>query len=109
MIVLVLVLTMISCHFVIRTCMLGFGLRLRDRRMIVRLPSTSTADEEQYPQPDTPIPIILARDEELGLHDNARDDDSIRPVQHPPPAYGLWRSSVVSFGPGKTIELDQGC
>lgn len=54
--------------------------------------------EEDYAQPETPIPIILARDEELGLHDDdaSADSDSIRPVQHPPPAYGLWRSSVVS-------------
>lgn len=55
-------------------------------------------DEDGYAQPETPIPIILARDEELGLHDNASDNDSIRPVQHPPPAYGQWRSSVVSWG-----------
>lgn len=55
-------------------------------------------DEEDYAQPETPIPVILARDEELGLHDdaNASDHESIRAVQPPPPAYGLWRSSVVS-------------
>lgn len=60
--------------------------------------------DEDYAQPETPIPVILARDEELGLHDDASadnddasaDSDSVRPVQHPPPAYGLWRSSVVS-------------
>lgn len=57
--------------------------------------------EEDYAQPETPIPIILARDEALGLHDDdaSADSDSIRPVQHPPPAYGLWRSSVVSAPP----------
>lgn len=96
MIVFVLVLTMAFCHSVIRLSMLSARLRARERRFAIR--QCSIADEEDYAQPETPIPVILARDEELGLHDNANasDNDSIRPVQHPPPAYGLWRSSVVS-------------
>ncbi|KAL8716661.1 MAG: hypothetical protein Q9225_006031 [Loekoesia sp. 1 TL-2023] len=92
MIVFILAITMIFCHFLIRLCMLSFRLRLRGRRRIERVPSI--ADEEDYAQPETPIPVILARDEELGLHDTGSDNDSVRPVQHPPPAYGLWRSSV---------------
>ncbi|KAI4128528.1 MAG: hypothetical protein LQ338_002698 [Usnochroma carphineum] len=92
MIVFTLVLTMVFCHFLIRLCMLSFRIRLRERRRTEREPSVM--DEDGYAQPETPIPIILARDEELGLHDNASDNDSIRPVQHPPPAYGQWRSSV---------------
>ncbi|KAL8920573.1 MAG: hypothetical protein Q9208_006195 [Pyrenodesmia sp. 3 TL-2023] len=96
MIVFVLVLTMTFCHCVIRLSMLSARLRARERRFGIR--QCSMADEEDYAQPETPIPVILARDEELGLHDdaNASDNDSIRSVQHPPPAYGLWRSSVVS-------------
>ncbi|KAL8968157.1 MAG: hypothetical protein Q9197_005028 [Variospora fuerteventurae] len=100
MIVFTLVLTMICCHFIIRLCMLCFQFRARTHRRTER-DRARTMDEEaeveeDYAQPDTPIPIILARDEELGLHDDdaSADSDSIRPVQHPPPAYGLWRSSV---------------
>lgn len=52
--------------------------------------------EEEFAQPETPIPVILARDEEMGLYDNASDDEVPKVIQHPPPAYGLWRSSVVS-------------
>ncbi|KAL8762755.1 MAG: hypothetical protein Q9184_001295 [Pyrenodesmia sp. 2 TL-2023] len=96
MIVFVLVLTMAFCHSVIRLSMLGVRLRARERHFGIR--QCNMADDEDYAQPETPIPVILARDEELGLHDsaNASDNDSIRPVQPPPPAYGLWRSSVVS-------------
>lgn len=94
MIVFILALTMIFCHFLIRLCMMSFRLHLRGRRQIERVPSV--ADEEDYAQPEIPIPVILARDEELGLHNTSSDNDSVRPVQHPPPAYGLWRSSVVS-------------
>ncbi len=57
------------------------------------------ANEEGYAQPATPIPIILARDEELGLHhniDSDEDEESIDVhIPPPPPAYGLWRCSVV--------------
>lgn len=95
MIVLALILTMIFCHFVICLCILSFRLRVRERRRIGRAPIA--VDEEEYAQPETPIPVILARDEELGLHDNAAsENESASPLQHPPPAYGLWRSSVVS-------------
>ncbi|KAL9010369.1 MAG: hypothetical protein Q9173_004693 [Seirophora scorigena] len=96
MIVVTLVLTMILCHFIIRLCMLCFRFRARVlRRERERSCTMDEGAEEGYAQPETPIPIILARDEELGLHEDASaDSDSVRPVQHPPPAYGLWRSSV---------------
>ncbi|KAL8958546.1 MAG: hypothetical protein Q9193_004417 [Seirophora villosa] len=96
MIVFTLVLTMILCHFIIRLCMLCFRFRARVlRRERERSCTMDEGADEDYAQPETPIPIILARDEELGLHDDASaDSDSVRPVQHPPPAYGLWRSSV---------------
>ncbi|KAL9029442.1 MAG: hypothetical protein Q9196_002317 [Gyalolechia fulgens] len=96
MIVLILFLTMLFCHFLIRLCMLSLRLRDRTKRRIKRVPSA--ADDEELAQPQSPIPVILARDEELGLHEGGSDNDSIKPVQPPPPAYGVWRSSVVSAG-----------
>lgn len=46
-----------------------------------------------YATPQRPIHVILARDEELG--EDVRNAGN--KVTAPPPAYGLWRSSVVSF------------
>ncbi|KAL8698829.1 MAG: hypothetical protein Q9224_001670 [Gallowayella concinna] len=83
---------MVFCHCLIRLSMLSLQLRVRGERRPARGPRQ--ADEEECAQPETPIPIILARDEELGLNDSSSDGDSIRRVQHPPPAYGLWRSSM---------------
>ena len=49
-------------------------------------------------RPREPIPVILARDEELGLHENdSVVEDTEVAVPPPPPAYGLWRCSVVSI------------
>ena len=51
-------------------------------------------------QPIVPIPVRLARDEELGHDSDSENDmaDSSDPEKEvlppPPPAYGLWRSSV---------------
>lgn len=63
---------------------------------------------EGYANPQSPIPVILQRDEELGLHHNHVDHDDDEDlygnnddeqeeihIPRPPPAYGLWRSSVV--------------
>lgn len=52
-------------------------------------------DQEGFAQPRKPIRVILARDEELGLHEH---DEAAQPnstIVAPPPAYGLWRCSVV--------------
>lgn len=61
--------------------------------------SPLNGDEEAgFAQPRQPIPVVLARDEELGLHDDNRrveEEDIDEALPPPPPAYGLWRSSVV--------------
>lgn len=51
-------------------------------------------------RPIRPIQVHLARDEELGNQDHDSEDDredeaeNEKKVVMPPPAYGLWRSSV---------------
>ena len=49
-----------------------------------------------YMNPETPIPITFARDEEIG-DERAEDDPAKAALRPPPPAYGLWRGSVVRF------------
>ncbi|KAL9625432.1 MAG: hypothetical protein Q9160_000495 [Pyrenula sp. 1 TL-2023] len=45
-----------------------------------------------YMDPAQPIPVVLARDEEVAMEeDQTLPKDALRP---PPPAYGLWRGSV---------------
>lgn len=92
MIILILFVTMLFCHFLIRLCMLSIRLRDRTKRRVKRV--LRPADDEELAQPQTPIPIILARDEEMGLHGTGNGNNSNSPVQPPPPAYGVWRSSV---------------
>ena len=74
--------------------MLAFEPRTRFAR---KRQSPLDTDEEVFAQPRQPIPIVLARDEELGLHDIDRvEEEGIdEALPPPPPAYGLWRSSVV--------------
>ncbi|CAF9920481.1 hypothetical protein IMSHALPRED_004918 [Imshaugia aleurites] len=93
----ILVLTIFFCHYLIRLCTLAFEPRMRFAR---KCQSPLNADEEAgYAQPRQPIPVVLARDEQLGLHD---DNDGVEEAEEaeavalppPPPAYGLWRSSV---------------
>lgn len=71
-----------------------------------RIPSI--AGPQGYAQPAYPIHVILARDEEIGLEEgdaqggNSASEGNINTtkksttkVAAPPPAYGLWRNSVV--------------
>ena len=77
--------------------MLAFQPRIR---FIRKCQSPLTASEDaEFAQPRQPIPVVLARDEELGLHNanngGLEDEDTDVALPPPPPAYGLWRSSVV--------------
>lgn len=47
-----------------------------------------------YAEPERPIPVVLAADEEMMAENGSAAQEKITP---PPPAYGLWRSSVVSI------------
>lgn len=48
-----------------------------------------------YAEPDRPIPVVLAGDEEIMAESNGASSAQEK-LTAPPPAYGLWRSSVVS-------------
>ena len=94
----ILILTILFCHYLIRLCMLAFEPRIRVPR---KCQSPLRADDDVgFAQPRQPIPVVMARDEELGLHDHSRsfdreEGDGIdNALPAPPPAYGLWRNSV---------------
>lgn len=74
---------------------------LRARRQKERHQVSNHFDGDGFAQLREPIRVILARDEELGLHESNGEDSSQARVASPPPAYGLWRCSVV----GKTGTL----
>jgi len=61
-----------------------------------RIPST--AGPEGF-KPNRPIPVQLARDEEIAALDDegTLHEEKLEALKQPPPAYGLWRESVVSF------------
>ena len=89
----VLVTAILFCHNLIRLSMLVHSSK--------KQPSTSEdpgeLDEEGFARPQKPIRVILARDEELGLHEHHEEGLSDSSITQPPPAYGLWRCSVVRF------------
>ena len=86
---------MLFCHYLIRLCMLAFEPRTRFTRK--RQPPLNVDEEAGFAQPRQPIPVVLARDEQVGLRDNGtvEEEDLDEALPPPPPAYGLWRSSVV--------------
>jgi hypothetical protein len=65
-----------------------------------RIPST--AGPEGF-KPNRPIPVQLARDEEITAIDDEGTihEEKLEALKQPPPAYGLWRESVVSLVSGK--------
>lgn len=54
-----------------------------------RIPSS--AGPTGYAQPERPIHVILAGDEEILTENNGASREKVTPL---PPAYGLWRGSV---------------
>ena len=94
LIMLILLLTIVFCHYLIRLLMLAMLSKHRS-------PSGDLVDQSRagaIARPREPIRVILARDEELGLHDNNMvEEDKEIAIPPPPPAYGLWRCSVVSL------------
>lgn len=91
-ILVILCTTIFFCHSLIRLCMLA----LRPPSDLPHIPSMTGPDGFK---PIRPIRVHLARDEEAAVGDEVADPESPEPekekVTMPPPAYGLWRSSVV--------------
>ncbi|KAF7122794.1 hypothetical protein CNMCM5793_000904 [Aspergillus hiratsukae] len=88
LIFMILILSIIFCHALIRFAMEV----LQDRgSTFARNRIPSRVGPMGYAQPDRPIPVMLAGDEEALVE----SDSAVREkVTAPPPAYGLWRSSV---------------
>ncbi|KAE8377432.1 hypothetical protein BDV26DRAFT_212811 [Aspergillus bertholletiae] len=88
LIFMILILFIVFCHSLIRISMAV----LRSSKSTVamnRIPSR--AGPTGYAQPERPIHVTLAMDEESLTENNGASREKITP---PPPAYGLWRSSV---------------
>lgn len=88
LILLIMIFTVVFCHSLLRLAMILLR-GPRDEVATNRVPSR--VGPMGYAQPERPIHVILARDEEI-----AADGEEREKVRPPPPAYGLWRSSVVS-------------
>ena len=85
LILILLVAAIIFCHSLVRIVVVLLK-PPKQRDLELQLPQMVSAGG--YANPETPIRVALARDEEAaGIHSEA--------TKHPPPAYGLWRESVV--------------
>lgn len=91
MIIIILIVTIFFCHSVIRLCMMVVKSRKREQAA-ARGQLPEMAGPGGYAIPRQPIPVVLARDEEAaGIESEA--------TKTGPPAYGVWRESVVCFCP----------
>jgi hypothetical protein len=83
LILIILLTTIFFCHSLISLCMVA--IRTPD---VEERPRMSLIGPGGYANPPRPIPVALARDEEAaGIESEV--------TKFPPPAYGLWRESVV--------------
>lgn len=86
LILIILITTIFFCHSLIRLCMMLIH-PPGERDLEQQLPSM--VGPGGYANPQVPIRVALVRDEEaVGIESEA--------TKLPPPAYGLWRESVVS-------------
>ncbi|EED12635.1 conserved hypothetical protein [Talaromyces stipitatus ATCC 10500] len=98
-ILLIMILAMVFCHSFARTCLLATKIARYGSTGLHRIPSV--VGPLGYAQPAQPIHVVLARDEEIVIEGAAADANNNNPsavtgtkLTPPPPAYGLWRSSV---------------
>ena len=90
LIFMLLILAIVFCHSFVR-----FVLAIARGPIVInrnRIPSQ--LGPGGYAEPDRPIPVVLPADEESMAECEGNTREKVAP---PPPAYGLWRSSVVSF------------
>ncbi|KAE8351547.1 hypothetical protein BDV28DRAFT_136834 [Aspergillus coremiiformis] len=88
LIFMILILAIVFCHSLIRFFM-AISRSSGSAVTMNRIPSR--AGPTGYAQPERPIPVVLAGDEENLADTNSPSREKVAP---PPPAYGLWRSSV---------------
>lgn len=89
LILILLITAVIFSHSVIRLVVAILNPR-KQQDLELRLPPMTRTGG--YANPAAPIRVALARDEEAaGIENNA--------TKRPPPAYGLWRESVVCYTP----------
>lgn len=82
LIIIILVTTIFFCHSIISLCLLVIR-PSEDVR-----PRMSMVGPGGFANPPYPIPVAMVRDEEAaGIESEV--------TKYPPPAYGLWRESVV--------------
>ncbi|EAU38618.1 conserved hypothetical protein [Aspergillus terreus NIH2624] len=84
LIFMILILSIVWCHSLIR-----FSLAVLRGPATNRIPSR--AGPNGYAQPERPIPVTFIADEEMMTGGNGEVREK---VTAPPPAYGLWRSTV---------------
>jgi len=83
-------------HSIIRLCTFALRSPARSRRRHNVIPSV--AGPAGF-APDVPIRVHLASDEEITAQDEdgAIAEEKLESLKAPPPAYGLWRCSVVRY------------
>ncbi|KAH6617592.1 hypothetical protein F5144DRAFT_498534 [Chaetomium tenue] len=87
MIIILLFVTIFFCHSLIRLCMLVAKARKRAQMVERGQAAPEMVGAGGYTVPREPIPVVLARDEEVaGIQSEA--------TKTGPPAYGVWRESV---------------
>ncbi|KUL86806.1 hypothetical protein ZTR_04824 [Talaromyces verruculosus] len=99
-ILLIMIFAMVFCHSFARTCLLATKIARYGSTGLHRVPSV--VGPLGYAQPAHPIHVVLARDEEIVIEGAAADGTNntsaataaATKLTAPPPAYGLWRSSV---------------
>ncbi|KAF3390698.1 hypothetical protein DPV78_011308 [Talaromyces pinophilus] len=99
-ILLIMIFAMVFCHSFARTCLLATKIARYGSTGLHRVPSV--VGPLGYAQPAHPIHVVLARDEEIVIEGAAADGnnntsaatEAATKLTAPPPAYGLWRSSV---------------
>lgn len=91
LIIIILFATIFFCHGLIRLCMLIVKARKDEQAVSNGQLRPEMVGPGGYAVPREPIPVVLARDEEAaGIESEA--------TKTGPPAYGVWRESVVCTG-----------
>lgn len=92
LILFIMLLTILFCHSFVRLFMIALK---PPHGHIPRRRIPSRMDGSGYAQPDEPIPVFLARDEEITGGSDMDNAAKRGIIATPPPAYGVWKSTVV--------------